>query len=106
MSIKRRSVLKGMLATGASIAAGALPPGLALDGAFGIEGTAVGAHAVELGPGPAIVELVNYGEDDHDLALRRDLIRIDSTNYGDGIKANEFLFQLNFAIGAHGAHVF
>jgi hypothetical protein len=22
-------------------------------------------------PGPAIVELVNYGEDDHDLALRR-----------------------------------
>jgi len=28
------------------------------------------------------------------------------TNYGDGITANEFLFQLNFAIGAHGAHVF
>jgi len=28
------------------------------------------------------------------------------TNYGDGIKANEFLFQLNFSIGAHGAHVF
>jgi len=28
------------------------------------------------------------------------------TNYGDGVKANEFLFQLNFAIGAHGAHVF
>jgi hypothetical protein len=28
------------------------------------------------------------------------------TNYGDGIKANEFLFQMNFSIGAHGAHVF
>jgi len=28
------------------------------------------------------------------------------TDYGDGVKANEFLFQLNFAIGAHGAHVF
>ena len=28
------------------------------------------------------------------------------TNYGDGVRANEFLFQLNFAIGAHGAHVF
>jgi hypothetical protein len=28
------------------------------------------------------------------------------TNYGDGVKANEFLFQFNFAIGAHGAHVF
>ena len=28
------------------------------------------------------------------------------TNYGDGVKANEFLFQMNFAIGAHGAHVF
>lgn len=28
------------------------------------------------------------------------------TNYGDGVKANELLFQLNFAIGAHGAHVF
>jgi hypothetical protein len=28
------------------------------------------------------------------------------TNYGDGVKANEFLFQLNFSIGAHGAHVF
>lgn len=28
------------------------------------------------------------------------------TNYGDGIKANEFLFQMNFSIGAHGAHPF
>ena len=28
------------------------------------------------------------------------------TNYGDGVKANEFLFQLNFAIGAHAAHAF
>ena len=28
------------------------------------------------------------------------------TNYFDGIKANEFLFQMNFAIGAHAAHVF
>jgi hypothetical protein len=28
------------------------------------------------------------------------------TNYGDRVTANEFLFQLNFAIGAHGAHVF
>lgn len=28
------------------------------------------------------------------------------TRYGEGIKANEFLFQFNFAIGAHGAHVF
>ena len=28
------------------------------------------------------------------------------TNYGDGVKANEFLFQFNFSIGAHGAHVF
>jgi len=28
------------------------------------------------------------------------------TNYGDGVTGNEFLFQLNFSIGAHGAHVF
>lgn len=28
------------------------------------------------------------------------------TNYGDGVKANEFLFQILFSIGAHGAHVF
>jgi hypothetical protein len=28
------------------------------------------------------------------------------TNYADGISANEALFQLNFSIGAHGAHVF
>ncbi len=28
------------------------------------------------------------------------------TNYGDGVHANEFLFQLLFSIGAHGAHVF
>lgn len=28
------------------------------------------------------------------------------TNYAEGIEANEFLFQINFAIGAHGAHVF
>ena len=28
------------------------------------------------------------------------------TNYGDGVKGNEFLFQMNFSIGAHGAHVF
>lgn len=28
------------------------------------------------------------------------------TNYGDGVKANEFLFQFNFSIGAHGAHTF
>ena len=28
------------------------------------------------------------------------------TNYGDGVKANEFLFQFLFSIGAHGAHVF
>ncbi len=27
-------------------------------------------------------------------------------NYGDGIEANEFLFQILFSIGAHGAHVF
>jgi hypothetical protein len=26
--------------------------------------------------------------------------------YGDGVKANEFLFQFLFSIGAHGAHVF
>ncbi|HUL74483.1 MAG TPA: hypothetical protein VLT86_15350 [Vicinamibacterales bacterium] len=29
-----------------------------------------------------------------------------ATNYSEGIFANEFLFQFNFAIGAHGAHVF
>ena len=28
------------------------------------------------------------------------------TNYADGTDANEFLFQINFAIGAHGAHPF
>lgn len=28
------------------------------------------------------------------------------TNYAEGISANELLFQLNFSIGAHGAHVF
>jgi hypothetical protein len=28
------------------------------------------------------------------------------TNYAGGVVANEFLFQFNFAIGAHGAHVF
>ena len=28
------------------------------------------------------------------------------TAYDEGIKANELLFQFNFAIGAHGAHVF
>jgi hypothetical protein len=28
------------------------------------------------------------------------------TSYGDGVKANEFLFQFLFAIGAHGAHAF
>ena len=28
------------------------------------------------------------------------------TNYTEGINANEFLFQMNFSIGAHGAHVF
>jgi hypothetical protein len=28
------------------------------------------------------------------------------TNYGEGIAANELLFQASFAIGAHGAHVF
>jgi hypothetical protein len=28
------------------------------------------------------------------------------TNYGDGVRANEFLFQFLFSIGAHGAHVF
>jgi hypothetical protein len=28
------------------------------------------------------------------------------TNYGDGVTANEALLQFNFAIGAHGAHVF
>lgn len=28
------------------------------------------------------------------------------TNYGDGVKTNEFLFQILFSIGAHGAHVF
>lgn len=28
------------------------------------------------------------------------------TKYGDGVTVNEFLFQLNFSIGAHGAHVF
>lgn len=28
------------------------------------------------------------------------------TSYGDGVKANEFLFQFLFSIGAHGAHVF
>ncbi len=27
-------------------------------------------------------------------------------NYGDGVNANEFLFQFLFSIGAHGAHVF
>lgn len=27
-------------------------------------------------------------------------------NYAGGVKANEFLFQMNFSIGAHGAHVF
>ena len=27
-------------------------------------------------------------------------------NYAEGIKGNEFLFQFNFAIGAHGAHAF
>jgi hypothetical protein len=28
------------------------------------------------------------------------------TNYAEGITANELLFQFNFSIGAHGAHVF
>ena len=28
------------------------------------------------------------------------------TNYDEGVKANELLFQFSFAIGAHGAHVF
>ncbi len=28
------------------------------------------------------------------------------TNYAEGLKADEVLFQFNFAIGAHGAHVF
>lgn len=28
------------------------------------------------------------------------------TNYAEGVRGNEFLFQFNFAIGAHGAHVF
>jgi hypothetical protein len=28
------------------------------------------------------------------------------THYGDGVHANEFLFQFLFSIGAHGAHVF
>jgi hypothetical protein len=28
------------------------------------------------------------------------------TSYGEGIKANEFLFQFLFSIGAHGAHTF
>jgi hypothetical protein len=28
------------------------------------------------------------------------------TSYGEGIVANELLFQFNFSIGAHGAHVF
>jgi hypothetical protein len=28
------------------------------------------------------------------------------TAYGEGVVANELLFQFNFAIGAHGAHVF
>lgn len=28
------------------------------------------------------------------------------TSYGDNIEANEFLFQLQFSIGAHGAHTF
>lgn len=27
-------------------------------------------------------------------------------NFAEGIKANEFLFQVNFSIGAHGAHIF
>ena len=28
------------------------------------------------------------------------------TNYAESVHANEFLFQFNFSIGAHGAHVF
>ncbi len=28
------------------------------------------------------------------------------TSYADGVKGNEVLFQLNFSIGAHGAHIF
>ena len=28
------------------------------------------------------------------------------TRYGEGVRANEFLFQLLFSIGAHGAHTF
>ena len=28
------------------------------------------------------------------------------TNYAEGPRANELLFQLNFSIGAHGAHAF
>jgi hypothetical protein len=28
------------------------------------------------------------------------------TQYADGTDANELLFQINFAIGAHGAHPF
>jgi hypothetical protein len=28
------------------------------------------------------------------------------TRYAEGLKANEFLFQFLFSIGAHGAHVF
>ena len=28
------------------------------------------------------------------------------TQYGEGVNANEFLVQINFAIGAHGAHAF
>jgi hypothetical protein len=27
-------------------------------------------------------------------------------NFAEGVKANEFLFQFNFTIGAHAAHVF
>ena len=28
------------------------------------------------------------------------------TSFAEGVKANEFLFQFLFSIGAHGAHVF
>ena len=28
------------------------------------------------------------------------------TNYAEGVTANEFLFQFQFSIGAHGAHAF
>jgi hypothetical protein len=61
---------------GASLVAAALvPAGAAATSPARVQASASEFHLTlsrpSLRAGPAIVELVNYGEDDHDLALRR-----------------------------------